>query len=384
MRARLSQYYLSEGAADPVRIEIPKGGYPPVCTYRPAEIHDAVHRPTREPLLWAALGVAVMLLAVVGGLGLMRPAPATQATKTFDMALGAPGVLADQVGNSLQLTPDGKTLVMQVLLSDGSTQLFARRFDQPKAVELAGTSGAVQHFISPDSRWVGFFFGGKLKKTPLDGSGAPVTLADANDVQGMAWGEDGYIYAALGPTNALQRIPENGGASTSLPVTGEGLWVSWPHALPGARGLLFTELDRFRGESSIAATRMDGGGKVVIARSGNSPRYASGHVFYVDRGTLFAVGFDIDSFKTTGPPQPVERDIAFREPFRYAMYDVVSDGTLVYLRKDPSIIVWLDGAQRRPLLSQPERYLFRNCRRTGASWPSRSAKDHSTASSSWT
>jgi Tol biopolymer transport system component len=183
-------------------------------------------------------------------------------------------------------------------------------------------------------------------------------LADANDVQGMAWGEDGYIYAALGPTNALQRIPENGGASTSLPVTGEGLWVSWPQALPGARGLVFTELDRFKGESGIAATRMDGGGKVVIARSGNYPRYASGHVFYVDRGTLFAIGFDIESFRTTGPPQSIERDVAFREPFRYALYDIASDGTLVYLRNDPSVIVWLDGAQSRPLLSQPERYLF--------------------------
>jgi adenylate cyclase len=49
MRARLSQYYLSEGAADPVRNEIPKGGYTPVFTYRPADTHDAVQRPNREP-----------------------------------------------------------------------------------------------------------------------------------------------------------------------------------------------------------------------------------------------------------------------------------------------------------------------------------------------
>ena len=360
VRARLNQYYSSEGAADPVQIEIPKGGYTPVFSHRSPSIQGAAQKPIRERLLWLALGVAVALLAVVGGWALMRPAPAAtpEGMKTFDIALGVPGVLADQVGNSLQLTSDGKTLVMQVLLPDGSTRLFARRLDQQRAVELAGTSGGLQPVISPNGKWVGFFLGGKLKKTPIDGSGAPVTLSEANDVQGMAWSQNGFIYASLSPNNTLQRIPENGGPSTSLQVAREGLWVSWPQALPGARGLVFSELDRLSGESVIAATRMDGSEKVIIARNGNYPRYASGHVFYVDRGTLFAIGFDIDSFRTTGPPQAIERDIAFREPFRYAMYDIASDGTLVYLRNDPSVIVWLDGEQSRPLLNQPERYLF--------------------------
>jgi serine/threonine-protein kinase len=365
VRARLTQYYSTEGAADPVRIDIPKGGYTPVFSYRPADTPGAVvapQKPNREPLLWSALGVAAALLAVLGALVLMRPAPAppSAGTRTFDTALGAPGVLADQVGNSLQLTPDGKSLVMQVLLPDGSTRLFARAMDQLDAKELPGTVGAFQHFVSPDGRWAGFFNGNKIRKTLIDGGGTPVALADVSDVQGLAWGDDGYIYAALGPSNALRRIPENGGASTEVVVAPDGFSVSWPQVLPGAKGLLFSQLERSKNETGIAVTRMDGSGSVVISRSGGYPRYAaSGHVLYVDRGTLFAVGFDIETFKVSGPSRPVVRDVAFREPFRFAMYDIASDGTLVYLRSDPSVIVWLDGsAQSRPLLGQPERYLF--------------------------
>jgi eukaryotic-like serine/threonine-protein kinase len=54
---------------------------------------------------------------------------------------------------------------------------------------LARTDGADHPFWSPDSRFVGFFADGKLKKIAAEG-GAAVTLCDAaNGARGGSWGK---------------------------------------------------------------------------------------------------------------------------------------------------------------------------------------------------
>jgi serine/threonine-protein kinase len=61
LRARLNEYYLGDGSADPVVIELPKGSYVPAFRAVPGE---AVHR---FPVVrWVALGLALAMVA--GGL----------------------------------------------------------------------------------------------------------------------------------------------------------------------------------------------------------------------------------------------------------------------------------------------------------------------------
>jgi serine/threonine-protein kinase len=158
----------------------------------------------------------------------------------------------------------------------------------------------------------------------------------------------------------LRRLPETGGEWVLFPIElGKRERCAWPVALPEAKGLLLTVLDEQSGPSRIEAVRLDGSGRAVVASSGAYAKYSpSGHVLYVDRGTLFAVEFDIDTFKVKGPPRPVIRDVSYREPFWYAHFDIAADGTLVYLRSSLSRIEWLDGGDlRRTLLEEPGRYL---------------------------
>ena len=373
VRSRLELHYAGEGAADPIRIEIPKGGYTPAFSHRPeapAASTVSASPGRREIALWAALGAAIVALVVAGAMLLSPAKPAAVASsgvKTFDAALGAPGVLSDQVGNSLVLSPDGKTLLMQVLLDDGSTRLFARRLDDPNtpsAAELPGTAGTFQPFFSPDGRWVAFFSGGELRKTLIDGGGSPVVLGDAGDMQGLTWSADGYIYGCVPKDNRmkLRRIPETGGDWALVRIEmGETERCAWPHALPDGKGVLYTVFDNPRGPLRTEVVGPAGGRPTIVARGGGaSARYSpSGHVLYVDRGTLFAVEFDIDSFRVNGAPRPVLRDVSYREPFWYAHYDIARDGTLVYLRSALSRIEWLDGGDRsRPLLEEPARYFY--------------------------
>ena len=72
--------------------------------------------------------------------------------------------------------------------------IWTRSIDQVTARPLPGTEHAQFPFWSPDSRWLGFFAEGKLKKTPVAG-GAVQVLADVADAFGGSWGADGSIVS---------------------------------------------------------------------------------------------------------------------------------------------------------------------------------------------
>jgi hypothetical protein len=63
---------------------------------------------------------------------------------------------------------------------------------------LPATEGASHPFLSPDSRWIGFFADNKLKKVAVEG-GPSVTLCDpVVDNRGGSWSQDGTILFAVG------------------------------------------------------------------------------------------------------------------------------------------------------------------------------------------
>src|SRR4030095_9989790 len=76
---------------------------------------------------------------------------------------------------------------------------------------LPGTDKGTLPFWSPDSRTVGFFSSGKLRKIAID-SGAPVVLCDAPDGRGGAWSRTGMIV--FGPNlifEGLAKVSADGG-----------------------------------------------------------------------------------------------------------------------------------------------------------------------------
>ena len=72
----------------------------------------------------------------------------------------------------------------------GKTLLWVRSLDSLSAQPLAGTDNAYLPFWSPDSRFIGFFSTGRLKKIEASG-GPPQTLSDADVDRGGAWSKDG-------------------------------------------------------------------------------------------------------------------------------------------------------------------------------------------------
>lgn len=89
-------------------------------------------------------------------------------------------------------SPDGRSIVFSAVQGDRQ-QLYRRAVDQLVATASPGTEGASSPFVSPDGRWVGFWSGGALKKTPVEGNGPATTICETPVMFGASWGSDGTI-----------------------------------------------------------------------------------------------------------------------------------------------------------------------------------------------
>ena len=315
------------------------------------------------------LGIAAAVLAMVAaGTSWMayratRPAELKPLVR-LDVDLGSDVSLSALSGTATILSPDGTRLVYA---SQG--KLFTRRLDQSKATGLAGTEGAASPFFSPDGQWIAFFAQGKLRKISLEG-GAAITLCDAPLARGGSWGEDGTIIAALSNNGGLWRIPSAGGAPTRLTQLAPGEATNrWPQILPGGKAVLFTShtsAGGFDGANIEVMTLADHRRK-TLQRGGTFGRYlpapnGTGHLVYIDKGTLFAVSFDPDTLEVRGTPSPVLEEIAHSTALGFAQFDYSRNGTLVYRgggasQSDLVTVQWLDAAGKtEPLLATPGNY----------------------------
>ena len=210
----------------------------------------------------------------------------------------------------MTLSPDGTRLVYR---SRGG--LSTRLLDQAKATPLAGTEDADDPFFSPDGQWVAFFANGRLKKVSVQG-GAPVMLCDAPAEHGGSWGEDGNIVFAPNPRAGLSRVSETGG--TPQPLThldqqkGE-LTHRDPRVLPGGTAVLFTASSNVSDfdASSVEVLSLKTGQRKTLQRGGVFGRYLpTGHLVYMQRGTLLAAPMDLKNPALTGPAVPLLEDVA--------------------------------------------------------------------------
>jgi serine/threonine-protein kinase len=317
------------------------------------------------------VAVPAILIAVVALLFAYRstrPAelkPLVRLDVDLGVDLGVGVSLGSIAGADTILSPDGTRLVY---VSRG--KLFARRLDQTRATELAGTEGAYAPFFSPDGQWVAFFASAKLKKISVEG-GAAVALCDAvNNPQGGSWGEDGNIVAVLTGRGGLSRIPSAGGAPTPVTELAPGEATHrWPQILPGGKAVLFTSnttTAAFDG-ANIEVISLADHRRKTLARGGTFGRYlpasnGTGHLVYFNRGTLFAVPFDSDKLEVHGTPSPVLEEVAYSTVYGSAQFDFSPSGTLVYRGGGAAgsnlvTVQWLDAAGKtQPLLAKPGGY----------------------------
>ncbi len=371
LRGRLEQYYLTEGAHDPVVIRLPKGSYVPQiesretdseCQQRPERMPPAEVYRSENPLRWRTWAFSALALILLAGsilwIARFNSVPTAQPLVRLDVDLDQGEAIGTQVGSAAAvLSPDGRRVVYVSVGANGLPRLWIRRLDEPEpseATELPGTEGARGPFFSPTGEWVAFWAAGKLKKIRTDG-GTAVTLCDVPDLLGGTWG-DGKIVGSSG--RDLWVIPETGGTPKEL---AKDLIGSWPQFVAGSPVLLYAT-----GMREVAAFSPGDGRRRVLIRGGTYPRYlpdpgrSGGYLLYVNSGTLFAVRFDPRRLEVEGAAAAILHDVSYSDTFGSSQFDVSQNGILIY-RGEPGrgrfTVDWLtSGGERRPLLSKPDSY----------------------------
>ena len=106
---------------------------------------------------------------------------------------------------------------------------------------LAGTDFGHSPFWSPDSRFIGFFSNGKLRKIDASG-GPPQVICDARNGRGGTWSREGVILFAPATTDPIHRVAAAGGNSTPVTVLDEKSGQAshrFPVFLPDGKHFLF-------------------------------------------------------------------------------------------------------------------------------------------------
>jgi serine/threonine protein kinase/Tol biopolymer transport system component len=306
----------------------------------PATLHV-----THRPMWWRALPwmvAALFAVSLTSALLTWSPwrAPASAPPRKLLASIGADASLPTNLGASAVLSPDGTTLVFAGE-QGRQTRLFVRKLDQLQATPIAGTEDAANPFFSPDGQWIGFFASGRLKKVSVSG-GAPIVLCGVAAGRGATWADDdAIIFSPTGaPGAALLRVSASGGAPAAFGVLGTGATTQrWPQALPDGKGVLYTEHSSTGAfnRANLVVGPLTGGPAKIVVRGGYFGRYApSGHLLFMQQGTLFAVRFDLDRLETVGTPVSA-LDALVASPERGgAQLAFSSEGTLVYV---PGIVV---------------------------------------------
>ena len=157
-----------------------------------ATIGGAASPRWRRSVPWILAGAALAVAALTVATGRRSRPEQPAAPMRLSVEIGGDLSLVMGQGPAASLSPDGKVLVVVAQGTGEPARLHVRHLNQLEATPLAGTEDARGPFFSPDGQWVAFFAGGKLKKISVTG-GAPITLGDAPNARGGAWGDDDAI-----------------------------------------------------------------------------------------------------------------------------------------------------------------------------------------------
>jgi Tol biopolymer transport system component len=271
---------------------------------------------------WASFtAVLVVALAVVSALHFVT--------------LTTPESLHLRRGQTPTISPDGKLLVFAGVDEDGVRHLWLRRMDSFTTQKLSRTEGAELPFWSPNSRFIGFFSGGKLKKIAISG-GPPVSLADvAFPYLGGTWNREGVIlFASI--WDPVSRVSAGGGevtAVTTLDSSRGETAHGFPYFLPDGDHFLYTVRPRAFFATGQSVTLMigsltSGESRILLKDSTMAAYDPAGYLVFVQGATLMAQPFDMKELKLTSEPRSVADGVGRLNDQAY--FSTSENGILVY------------------------------------------------------
>ena len=297
---------------------------------------------------WAGWAVAIILALAFAFLYSRQQPPAE---RTLRYTIAPP---ENSTVWNFAISPDGKLLAI-VAAVNGKQQLWLRSLDALQAQPMPTTEDAVFPFWSPDSRYIGFFAQGKLKKIAASG-GPAQPLCEAGFGGGGTWNSDDVILfsTAPGASGSLKRVEAAGGAPTDVM---KAKAVFFPQFLPGGHRFLYTLNSASPEARGIYLGSLDDSESRRILEDVSSALFApsapgsrSGHLLFMRENTLMARPFDATSGQLTGSLLPVAEGVTAPPALGRLMPVTISENGMLLYAGSLGIVsfqmVWYDRAGR--------------------------------------
>jgi Tol biopolymer transport system component len=307
------------------------------------------------------MAAAAVLLLAAAALGVLYYRAATAEVRVVRAFIPAPEKTTfDFVGSPsagpVAVSPNGRMVVFAANAEGSKRLLWVRAIDSLAAQPLSGTENGAFPFWSPDSRSIGFFAGGKLKKIEVAG-GPATTVCEAASGRGGTWSPHGVIVFAPDTAMPLHRVSASGGASSPVTKLDQARGQSthrWPFFLPDGRHFLFVARIGASGGTAegtaIMVASLDGAPPKVLVLAPSNPVFGSGHLLFVREGTLMAQPFDPNKLELTGDAFPIAEQVQSDGAFARSVFSVSENRVLVYQTGAAitgSQLLWFDRAGKQ-------------------------------------
>ncbi len=307
----------------------------------------AARRRSRERMAWA-VAAAATLVAVAFAIGFFMRAPKTGEPIRFQIAPPQSLTFMD----TPRISPNGKFMAFNATDSSGKTLVWIRPLSSLSAQPLPGTEGTQRVFWSPDSRYIAFFAGGKLKKVDVSG-GPPQSLSDVATGSDGAWGNRGVIIFDGALTDSIRQVSAAGGmanGASRLDRSRGELYHAWPLFLPDGHHFLYLALGSRRENDVIKVGSLGSkSAKILEGMGGTRVEYAPpGYLLFVREGSLMARAFDTRGLKFEGEPFPIAEQVGTNAA-GFADFSASQNGVLVYRHGNLSSgqLTWVDRSGKQ-------------------------------------
>ena len=337
LRSKLLQYYEAEGGHDCVRFALPRGGYVPEITrfyaLPGAEASVAAAQTVRRSVLknrWV-IGTGLGLLALTVWLVTRIPHPSQNITEAVLATIDPP---PGTVPLFFALSPDGRSLA--VAASDGErTNLWLRAMNSPDFRKVPSSEGETNSppFWSPDSRSLGFFAQGELRRLHL-GTGHVQKVCAAPVGTGGAWSKDGVILFSPGVQESLFRVPADGGAServTNLDFAKGEESHRFPSFLSDGRRFVFYVRAARREISGVYLGSLDGGSaRKILTTESAAVTAPQDRLLFSRDGSLFVAKLDAGAARMADEPRVIAAGLSTNLRLRWGRFSISDQGTVVF------------------------------------------------------
>ena len=275
--------------------------------------------------------VAAFVLGSMAMFALLRNRQTTAPQIRFTMA--PPELLAadDPEAIGVAVSPDGRSIAFSGK-SEGKEMIFVRSLQAFETRAIPQTEDGRLPFWSPDSRNLGFFAYGKLKKVSLDGGGVQ-TIADAPFGRGGAWSADNVILFSPDLRTPFFKVSAEGGRAeqaTELDSSKKEVAHRWPSFLPNGRDFLFHVLGTRRG---VYSGSLDSREHSFIVDGSNASYVEPGMLLYVADKALLAHRFDARKRTLSGNPVTIADDVGRHGesgPTGFSPFSASSNGVIAF------------------------------------------------------